>query len=275
MSEPLVLSQKTRESFDKDGAVCLRGVFSQEWVKKVAAGIETNLQNPSRYSECLRASGGPGSYFNDYCNWQKIPEFRDYVFNSQAAEIAGTLMQSQYAVFYHEHVLTKEPGTFKVTPWHHDQAYYPVDGFKACSIWMPIDPVSEETTIQFVRGSHKWGKWFHPRKFATEKNYSVERDNSGGKVFEDAPDVDSDRHKYEILQWAVEPGDCVVFHMKTLHGAPSNKSSRPRRVLSTRWLGDDTVLAERPWEVSPPILGGLKTGDQILCDTFPLIWKQS
>ena len=38
---------------------------------------------------------------------------------------------------------------------------------------MPIDPVSLETTIQFVKGSHLWGKWFYPRKFATSKNYKI------------------------------------------------------------------------------------------------------
>ncbi|GBM03869.1 hypothetical protein AVEN_225047-1, partial [Araneus ventricosus] len=32
--------------------------------------------------------------------------------------------------FYHEHVLVKEPGTDKETPWHHDQSYYPIDGEK-------------------------------------------------------------------------------------------------------------------------------------------------
>ncbi|GFR29081.1 hypothetical protein TNCT_580851 [Trichonephila clavata] len=32
--------------------------------------------------------------------------------------------------FYHEHVLVKEPGTDKETPWHHDQSYYPIDGDK-------------------------------------------------------------------------------------------------------------------------------------------------
>ena len=51
-----------------------------------------------------------GHYFNDYCNWRTIPEFRDFAFNSPAAEIAGRMMGSSYAVFYHEHVLNKEPG---------------------------------------------------------------------------------------------------------------------------------------------------------------------
>jgi hypothetical protein len=38
---------------------------------------------------------------------------------------------------------------------------------------MPLDPVSLETTIEFVKGSHLWNKWFYPRKFSTFKNYQV------------------------------------------------------------------------------------------------------
>ena len=35
---------------------------------------------------------------------------------TQAAEIAAKMMRSSYAVFYHEHVLDKEPGTGKHIP---------------------------------------------------------------------------------------------------------------------------------------------------------------
>ena len=39
---------------------------------------------------------------------------------------------------------------------------------------MPIDPVSEQTCLQFVKGSHKWNKWFHPKKvFFTGRNEVV------------------------------------------------------------------------------------------------------
>ena len=40
------------------------------------------------------------------------------------------MMCLQVTALYHEHVLTKEPGTTKRTPWHHDQSYYPIDGTK-------------------------------------------------------------------------------------------------------------------------------------------------
>ena len=75
-------------------------------------------------------------------------------------------------MFYHEHVLVKEPSAKIPTPWHHDQSYYPIDGEDICSIWMPVDPVAQGATLKFVKGSHRWNKWFVPRKFETSKNYT-------------------------------------------------------------------------------------------------------
>ncbi|XP_067119336.1 probable phytanoyl-CoA dioxygenase [Centruroides vittatus] len=269
-----ILGNSVINEYRKNGAICLRRVFDQKWIYKVKCGIEKNLLEPSKFSESLKGEGDPGNYFNDYCNWTKIPEFEDYVFNSPAAEIAGILMESQYAAFYHEHVLVKEPGAFKKTPWHHDQSYYPIDGFKVCSIWMPVDPVAKINSLQLVAGSHLWKEWFYPRKFATSLNY-IKESASDDKIYRDVPDIESNRNDYEILTWDVEPGDCIVFHMKTLHGAPGNSSENvKRRVLSTRWLGDDATMAARPWEVSPPIYGNLNIGDRAVSEEFPIVWTR-
>ena len=53
-----------------------------------------------------------------------------------------------------------------------------------------------------------------------------------GRSYEDVPveEIESGRHKVgrkvqdkddllQLLSWACEPGDCVVFHGLTLHGA--------------------------------------------------------
>ncbi|PRD36134.1 UNVERIFIED_CONTAM: hypothetical protein NCL1_09542 [Trichonephila clavipes] len=62
--------------------------------------------------------------------------------------------------------------------------------------------------------------------------------------------------------------------MKTLHGAPGNASRTCwRRVLSTRWLGDDAIIARRPWKTSPPTVGGLHFGDRPICSEFPIVWR--
>jgi len=270
-----LVTQEQVDTFQADGAIHLKGVFTNHWVEVVKAGIQKNLAQPSQYSERLALKEGQGRYFNDYCNWQTIPEFKDYVYNSPVARLAARMMQSKYSVFYHEHVLDKEPGTEKETPWHQDQPYYPVDGDQMVSVWMPVDPVSLSSSVKFVRGSHRWGKWFHPRKFATEENYilEVERNGQSARSYQDVPVQEIERGDHQILSWSCEPGDCVVFHGLTLHGAKGNSSSETsRRVLSTRWCGEDTVLAHRDWQVSPPILGGLQWGQRFMGETFPLVW---
>ena len=63
---------------------------------------------------------------------------------------------------------------------------------------MPVDPVSLESSVKFVRGSHRWGKWFHPRKFASETNYPVESEQFEEKIFHDVPVEDIESGKYEV-----------------------------------------------------------------------------
>ncbi|CAH1778649.1 unnamed protein product [Owenia fusiformis] len=272
---PPLVSQEQREHFDKDGVVFLKGVFDIKWMDIIARGIDKNKADMSQYGESIQAHpGDPGRYFNDYLNWKRIPEYNDYVLNSVAKDIAGELLNSNYVSYYYEHVLTKDAGAQKVTPWHMDQSYFPIDGDKCCSIWMPIDPVPEATTLRFVKGSHKFGKWFNPRKFETAENYVRVKDDE--KEWEDLPDIDANLDGYEVLKWACEPGDCIVFHFKALHGAPGNTLATPRRVISTRWCGDDCYIADRPWVPSPPETFGLKNGDPLTKNEewFPTLWRK-
>jgi ectoine hydroxylase-related dioxygenase (phytanoyl-CoA dioxygenase family) len=50
----------------------------------------------------------------------------------------------------------------------------------------------------------------------------------------------------------MQPGDAVAFHFRTVHGAPGNVSSVPRRVFSARWVGADARFARRNGPSSPP-----------------------
>ena len=89
--------------------------------------------------------------------------------NSPAAEIAGRIMESSTATFLYDQMLVKEPGSQQRTPWHQDQPYWAVSGFQVCSIWMPLDPVPREVSLEFVRGSHRW----HARRSGTWCSFMV------------------------------------------------------------------------------------------------------
>ena len=258
------------ELFQRDGAICLRGMFS-DWVAPLQKGLAENMADPGPHGEESIGQISAGSFYNDYCNWPRIAEYEDFVRNSPAAELAATAMQSKKAQIFHEHVLVKEPGTSKATPWHHDLPYYCVQGQQTVSIWLPLDPVPKEVSLIFVSGSHRWGKLFYPRYFKDGSHYPYE-----GPGFEPVPDIDAAPNDYEFLCWALEPGDAVLFNFKTLHGTAGNPLKNRRRAFATRWLGDDVTYQSRPGRTSPPFPGLVqKDGDKPSEDWFPVLWPRS
>ena len=265
-----ILAAGQVENFQRDGVTLLPGVFA-DWIETLRRGVEYNLANPGPWGREYLDHGQAGRFFGDYCNWQRIDEYRQFLFESPAGAIAAGLMQSQRARIFHEHVLVKEPGTDKITPWHHDQPYYCVDGDQVCSLWIPLDPLPRETCPEFIAGSHRWGRWFLPRKFS-----GIDYDHDDERL-ESMPDIDGERESYDIRSWALRPGDAIAFHFLTVHGAPSNLSAtHRRRGFAARFLGDDAVYARRPGEVSPPFPGleqRLQPGDAMRGDEFPVVFS--
>ncbi|MCY3769410.1 MAG: phytanoyl-CoA dioxygenase family protein [Gammaproteobacteria bacterium] len=260
----MMISDQKIQEFHTDGVTLLKGVLT-DWVEILRAGIEKNMASPGPYVRDYD-SQKEGRFFGDFCNWSRIGEYEKFVFQSPAADIAGQLMKSRQVRLFHEHVLVKEPKTEIPTPWHHDQPYYCVDGRQNCSLWLALDHVSRETAVEFVSGSHRWGKWFKPERFDRSSLY--ENDPS-----ERVPDIDSAKDQYKILGWEVQPGDAIAFHFLTVHGAPANRSkSVRRRAFSSRWVGDDATFAVRQGATSPPFPGcHLKHGEALRGPEFPLV----
>jgi ectoine hydroxylase-related dioxygenase (phytanoyl-CoA dioxygenase family) len=253
------------ESFRRDGAARLRGVFA-DWVDIIAAGIDRNMRDPGPLASNLVQTGQSGGFFDDYCNWQRIPEFARTIHESPAAELAARFMRSQSAQFFHEHVLVKEPGTQKPTPWHCDLPYYFLDGQQTISFWIPIDPV-QTATLRLIAASHRWERQVRPVRWLDSADF-YSRDEG----YRNVPDPDGDP-TLQVLEWQMQPGDAVIFDYRTVHGARGNDASTRRRVLSLRWVGDDVRYAERPGRTSPPYPGhGMVTGQRLREDWFPVIW---
>lgn len=266
----VTISRQVVDEFERQGAVCLRGVFAHSWLDKLALGVDKNFADPGPDHTVYTRPGEPGGFYDDYCNWQRIDEYRDFVMNSPAAEIAAHLMRSTTSRIYHDHVLVKEPGTREVTPWHHDLPYYGVDGNQLCSLWLPLDEVPRSACPEFVAGSHLNGVLYYPRLFIDHQNYA-----QGQEGFDTIPDIDAERDNVELLSWDLELGDCIVFHMRTIHGAPATTGLKSRRRgFSTRWLGDDACFAKRPWPTSPPFSEvDLQPGDAMNHPLFPIAWS--
>ena len=114
-----LITQDHIDSYARDGAVLVRGLFDG-FVDQIASGIEMNMADPGPYGAENVKAGDTGRFFDDYCNWTRIPPFRQVIETSPAAEVAADLMGSRTVKLFHDHVLVKEPGASKPTPWHQD-----------------------------------------------------------------------------------------------------------------------------------------------------------
>ena len=254
--------------FARDGVVFVRNVATAVEVELLRSGVEQNLAEPGPFAKVASRPDDPGWFFEDFCNWQRIEPYRRYIQDGAAASVARSLMGSDTVRLYHDHLLVKEAGTRTATPWHQDQPYYNIDGRQNVSMWMPLDPVARESSLEFVAGSHL-GPWLMPRTFMDNQAKWFPEGSLA-----DLPDIEADRDAFRILGYEFEPGDAVFFHMLTLHSAGGVAGDRRRRAFSVRFLGDDIVHAPRPWDTSPPFPGladELPAGAPMDHQLFPLL----
>ncbi len=264
MENPFI-THDDRSTYEHDGVVCLRKVFSQKWLSFLEGAVEEAMSHPGPNAEEL--SKGTGRFFGDLEMALRLPKFQQFAFGSPAAEVAGRVMDAMKVRFFYDQLLVKEPGTSERTPWHQDQPYWAVSGKQVCSVWLPLDPITEDVSVEYVCGSHLWEE-FSPYHFSDGTPYK----DTG---LEPLPDIEANRSKYEIKRFAMEPGDCLIFNAMIVHGAPGNNSEHRRRAIATRWTGDDARYCRRSGEVAIPTQDpGLAHGAVLECERFPLVWER-
>jgi ectoine hydroxylase-related dioxygenase (phytanoyl-CoA dioxygenase family) len=185
-------------------------------------------------------------------------------------EIAGALLESEQVNFFGDQIFVKEPQTRERTAFHQDATYFEIDGDQCCVMWIPVDPVTlEGGVMQYLRGSHRDGKLYQPNVFVAQTPLP-------GAQGEPLPDIEGHMDDHDIVHFDVEPGDVIVHHYRTVHGAGGNHTRyQVRRAASLRYCGDDIRFCTRPW--APKQLhhtGRLNDGDPLSGPDFPVVWRR-
>lgn len=257
------INQAEIDEYQTNGVVVLRGVF-KSWIEQLCQGAESNIANPS--SKALIHNKDKGLFLEDFCCWQRIPQFNDFVHHSPMAAIAAQLMRSSSAQFFHDHFLYKEAGSGIPTPWHQDMPYYCVEGEQTVSFWVPLEAREESISLKCLSGSHQLPKAIRPTSWSTLESFY--QDDSD---FMDLPNIEE--NDPDIKTWSMAEGDVIAFNFKTIHGANANTVPRVNRTLSFRWVGDDARYIQRQSRTSPDFPDiNLKTGERLREDWFPTIW---
>ena len=94
------------------------------------------------------------------------------------------------------------------------------------------------------------------------------------------PDIDAMRDDYDIVRWATEPGDCLVFGASVVHQGRANvPNDARRRAVINRWVGDDGTYAIRTppaeYPLTPP--KDVRHSEPIRTyeGDFPMVWTDS
>jgi ectoine hydroxylase-related dioxygenase (phytanoyl-CoA dioxygenase family) len=221
----------------EDGVVLLKGALSPDEVQAVEDVYEYGRAHPSPGAYTVYPETGATFYIDTFnaANWPAyVPAFKDTSVPDHVARLWG----SDDVWFFYEQLFLKEGGSMRRTPWHQDSSYLPVDGQHVAVCWISLDPLTAEESLEFVRGSHA-GPMFNTSAFDSgDDTKPIDPTLDLPRL----PDVEASRDDFDIVSWAIEPGDMVVFHPNALHGGAPISPGRRRRTVSLRYFGADATF---------------------------------
>ena len=273
-----------RDTYHRDGVVLLRGLFDTSWIELLSRGLDAQMAAPTARARTWDRDADGRTMFWDSQAWLGIEEYQRFVFESPAAEIAGEIMGSSEINFFFDAVFVRSPGAQFSTPWHQDEPYWSIEGYDSCTIWMPLVPVSAASSLAFVPGSHVsmpvWNQ-YNFGELNPDDHTDVDQVDFSDIAQLAVPDVDADRDSFGVVSWAMEPGDCVVFNGRTMHGGSGKLDSDVElRVFTSKWLGDDVRVVFRECGMDPDhsqvmLEHGLVPGDRPGTALYPNVWTRS
>jgi hypothetical protein len=243
-------------AYRQAGVVLLRGVLDLANVNGLRRCIdEAAAALPAPEAGCLvEADVGARSR-----------EFRRFSISGAAPEIAGVLLGGSHVNFFGDRMVVKEPATPARTAFQQDAGQLELTGEQACVLWIPVDPVTLQSGGPvYWRGSHKSGTLYRPETLSAAE-----------APLEPLPDLENDREQYDVVHFDVEPGDVIVHHYRTVHGAGGNLSRyQVHRAAALRYCGDDIRFQARPWVPRPADGTPLNDGDPLSGPAFPVVWRR-
>ena len=271
------VSQAEIETFQRDGVVALRQKFSPEWTDLLRQTIDESRNRPSPH--LVRHTKDPHlpAYYEDFWSWSMFPGFERFVRESPTAVHASQLLGAERINLVMDNWFMREAGSKSRPPFHQDLSYFDFFG-TMCVLWLPLEPVTVENGISFVRGSHLWGKHFMRVRFGDgHKADTSETTTVNGVTYELPPDINANPQDFDLATFDLDLGDCIYFDMRTLHGGLSDViPNETIRRYTLRMTKEDGVLRYRgDWAKGERAMfeaAGYQEGDAIAGDFFPQLY---
>jgi ectoine hydroxylase-related dioxygenase (phytanoyl-CoA dioxygenase family) len=256
-----------RETYARDGVVLLPRALDDKALAEALAAWEWSIAHPGPGASRIASPAEEAIFYQDLFNPRCLEGYAAMLRASPLPAVIADIWGAPDVWFMYEQVFLKEGGEARRTPWHQDSSYLTIAGEHLAVAWITFDAASAAESLEFVRGSHR-GVLHNTSRFDPDDETAPIHPSAS---LPRLPNIEADRSAFDIVSFAVEPGDVVLFHPSMLHGGAPTHAGQRRRTLTLRFFGADATYDERPGPAGPRMDGfhkGLKTGDPFRHPSF-------
>ena len=269
----LNLSQEDIKKFKTDGYLIIENFIDSHFVAKIKARFnpifkgrfETGIE-PDEWN--WKEGRDDNDLTRQICNaWKSDKIIKTIVCNPKIGEFCSILMKWSGARIVQDNLLWKNPGA-RSLGYHQDAAY---DDWlipqTMATCWISLDKTTKDSgTLEYVRGSHKWGLSLPKGKFHGPKDYKKFLKEYANK----------NNKNIDIKYIEIPAGGAAFHHGLTWHGSGANKSKNDRRAVVSHCIPHKAKF-------HPTNMGGTARvykrykkydSDQLDENFFPIIWTK-
>ena len=265
-----MLTDEQVQSFRENGFLNYGRVLTDAQLDELREALDRVLsgQSGSSPEAVTNIGGGNNAVVTQVVNmWEAEPAFRKHLANSAIVPLVAQLMGTDTVRVWHDQMQLKPPRIGGPTLWHQDHPYWPIiQPADLVSAWVALeDATVENGCMSMVPGSHKWG------------NCQVAKGQIGTNMETYEPDPDPSvipvGATVKTVPCEVPAGSVVFHHCLCWHGAPANKSDKPRPAIAVHYMpgwtryepSGQTHLIEHHVEVAP--------GEALVGAHFPTVME--
>ncbi len=210
-----LLTPEQISSYEEDGYVIVRGLFSKEETKvlrstadhdnamdKASSSMDDGKGNEVRLA--LWNHPGDGIY-GMFARCKRVVESVEQLLGGEAYH-------------YHSKMILKDAKIGGAWAWHQDYGYWYQNGVlfpDLCSVMIAVDAATQENgCLQVLKNSHKMGR----------VNHILSGDQAGA----DSERVEEAKKRLDLVHVVLDPGDSLFFHPNLLHCSAANNSENSR-----------------------------------------------
>ena len=169
--------------------------------------------------------------FSDYCSALLVHDlcFLNHARNRDILDMVAQLIGPDIAL-WNSSLFTKPARVGTRTPWHQDGEYWPIRPLATCTVWIALDASTRENgSLRFLPGTHRSG--------TLASHHHNDAEGNALALELDAEHVDESK----AVDVELQPGQVSLHDVYLMHGSEPNRSGRPRRGMTLRFMPTTSV----------------------------------